>query len=161
MSFCSLAGVKAIYCHATSKDGAQADPAGEVRAERLAKAAASSGVEHIVYNSSGITCPSGRNLRYILVCHDLAHKFYLETLIVTTFPETIIPRVIVLSYSIAALACTSQLTMHMVPIQNNSTQLFIYIYSRNAAPSARMIGSVLVCRGWRTWNFSGRTEAQH
>jgi len=48
--------VEAIYCHATSKDGAKADPAGEVRAERLAKAAASAGVKHIVYNSSGIAC---------------------------------------------------------------------------------------------------------
>lgn len=48
-----LKGVKAIYCHATSKDAAKADPAGEARAERLAKAAASAGVEHIVYNSSG------------------------------------------------------------------------------------------------------------
>jgi hypothetical protein len=47
--------VKAIYCHATSKDAAKADPAGEARAERLAKAAASAGVEHIVYNSSGIS----------------------------------------------------------------------------------------------------------
>jgi uncharacterized protein YbjT (DUF2867 family) len=46
-------GVRAIYCHATSKDGAEADPEGEIRAERLAKAAASAGVEHIVYNSSG------------------------------------------------------------------------------------------------------------
>lgn len=46
-------GVRAIYCHATSKDGAKADPEGEIRAERLAKAAASAGVEHIVYNSSG------------------------------------------------------------------------------------------------------------
>lgn len=51
-----LPGVRAIYCHATSKDGAQADPAGEVRAERLVKAADSAGVEHIVYNSSGIAC---------------------------------------------------------------------------------------------------------
>jgi len=49
----SYAGVRAIYCHATSKDGAKADPEGEIRAERLAKAAASAGVEHIVYNSSG------------------------------------------------------------------------------------------------------------
>jgi hypothetical protein len=49
----SYAGVRAIYCHATSKDGAEADPEGEIRAERLAKAAASAGVEHIVYNSSG------------------------------------------------------------------------------------------------------------
>jgi hypothetical protein len=49
----SHAGVRAIYCHATSKDGAKADPEGEIRAERLAKAAASAGVEHIVYNSSG------------------------------------------------------------------------------------------------------------
>lgn len=48
-----MKGVRAIYCHATSKDGAQADPAGEVRAERLVKAADSAGVEHIVYNSSG------------------------------------------------------------------------------------------------------------
>lgn len=55
--FLSLIGVKAIYCHATSKDAAKADPAGEVRAERLAKAAASAGVEHIVYNSSGIVLP--------------------------------------------------------------------------------------------------------
>ncbi|KAG0628900.1 hypothetical protein M758_1G060800 [Ceratodon purpureus] len=48
-----LKGVKAIYCHATSKDAAKADPAGDVRAETLAKAAASAGVEHIVYNSTG------------------------------------------------------------------------------------------------------------
>lgn len=48
--------MEAIYCHATSKDGAKADPVGEVRAERLAKAATSAGVKHIVYNSSGIDC---------------------------------------------------------------------------------------------------------
>lgn len=52
---CSLSpGVGAIYCHATSKDAAKADPEGVIRAERLAKAAASAGVEHIVYNSSGM-----------------------------------------------------------------------------------------------------------
>lgn len=49
-----VSGVRAIYCHATSKDAAKADPAGEVRAEILAKAAAAAGVEHIVYNSSGM-----------------------------------------------------------------------------------------------------------
>ncbi|KAG0599063.1 hypothetical protein M758_12G124800 [Ceratodon purpureus] len=48
-----LEGVQAIYCHATSKDAAKADPAGDVRAETLAKAAVSAGVKHIVYNSTG------------------------------------------------------------------------------------------------------------
>lgn len=72
MVFSSLTGVKAIYCHATSKDAAKADPAGDVRAETLAKAAASAGVEHIVYNSTGITWISrGR----MLVCH-VVHKFW-------------------------------------------------------------------------------------
>jgi hypothetical protein len=42
-----------MYCHATSKDAAKADPIGDARAEKLARAAKAAGVEHIVYNSSG------------------------------------------------------------------------------------------------------------
>jgi hypothetical protein len=67
--------VEAIYCHATSKDGAKADPAGEVRAESLAKAAASAGVKHIVYNSSGIACV---HLGQSYTCHSSQGCFTLE-----------------------------------------------------------------------------------
>lgn len=47
------AGMRAVYCHATSKDAAKADPIGDVRAEKMARAAKAAGIEHIVYNSSG------------------------------------------------------------------------------------------------------------
>lgn len=68
----AMNGVEAIYCHATSKDGAKADPAGEVRAERLAKAAASAGVKHIVYNSSG---GGGHGISHVEQKHNIENIF--------------------------------------------------------------------------------------
>ncbi|GAQ85455.1 hypothetical protein KFL_002360070 [Klebsormidium nitens] len=49
----AMKGMRAVYCHATSKDAAKADPIGDIRAEKLARAAKDAGIEHIVYNSSG------------------------------------------------------------------------------------------------------------
>jgi nucleoside-diphosphate-sugar epimerase len=45
--------VKAVYCHALSKDAAKADPQEVQRGRNLAAAAKAAGVQHVVYNGAG------------------------------------------------------------------------------------------------------------
>ncbi|GAB4385424.1 MAG: NmrA family NAD(P)-binding protein [Elainellaceae cyanobacterium] len=49
----ALAGVSAVYCHATAGDSAEPDPKEVSRARHIAQAAKQANVQHFVYNSAG------------------------------------------------------------------------------------------------------------
>ncbi len=49
----ALAGISAVYCHATSADSAKPDPLEVERAHRVAQAAKTADIKHLVYNSAG------------------------------------------------------------------------------------------------------------
>ena len=49
----AFAGIKAVYCHATSGDYASPEPREIERAKRVAQAAKQANISHFVYNSSG------------------------------------------------------------------------------------------------------------
>jgi uncharacterized protein YbjT (DUF2867 family) len=45
--------VSVVYCHATAPDSAKPDPREVARAERVAKVAKQTGIQHFIYNSAG------------------------------------------------------------------------------------------------------------
>lgn len=49
----ALVGMSAVYCHATSADSAKPDPLEVERAHRVAQAAKTADIKHLVYNSAG------------------------------------------------------------------------------------------------------------
>lgn len=49
----AMAGISAVYCHATSADSAKPDPLEVERAKRVAQAAKKADIKHFVYNSAG------------------------------------------------------------------------------------------------------------